>query len=143
MPPLLASPADGIALSKNWLDDCTKSHIECSTTKISLLPNRLLKLNAFRESMDLKLVELDTLKALESVPYTALSHCWGDANEQKQIMTKTVNLNERRRCISYEQLSQTFQDAVRITRGLGIDFLWIDSLCIIQDSREDWEREAS
>ena len=143
LPPLLASPADDIALGKTWLDDCTNGHIECSTMKATLLPNRLLKLNAFRESMDLKLVELDTLKAVESVAYTALSHCWGVANEQKQIVTKRTNLDERRRCISYEHLSQTFQDAVRITRGLGIDFLWIDSLCIIQDSREDWEREAS
>ncbi|PMD19341.1 heterokaryon incompatibility, partial [Hyaloscypha hepaticicola] len=40
-------------------------------------------------------------------------------------------------------LPKTFQDAVLITRDLGVRYLWIDSLCIIQDSDEDWEQEAA
>ncbi|RDI82270.1 hypothetical protein Vi05172_g7655 [Venturia inaequalis] len=40
-------------------------------------------------------------------------------------------------------LPKTFQDAISVTRTLGIDFIWIDSLCIIQDSKDDWEKEAS
>lgn len=40
-------------------------------------------------------------------------------------------------------MPKTFQDAVTITRNLGIQYLWIDSLCIIQDSVEDWARESA
>jgi hypothetical protein len=40
-------------------------------------------------------------------------------------------------------LPQTFQDAITLSLALGIEYLWIDSLCIIQDSRDDWLREAS
>jgi len=44
--------------------------------------------------------------------------------------------------IFIDDLSNTFRDAVRITRELGGRYLWIDSLCIIQDNEDDWAREA-
>ena len=44
--------------------------------------------------------------------------------------------------IDFTSLSKSFQDAIIITRMLGIQYLWIDSLCIIQDSRLDWQRES-
>ncbi|KAF3800238.1 hypothetical protein GCG54_00003766 [Colletotrichum gloeosporioides] len=39
-------------------------------------------------------------------------------------------------------LPQTFQDAIKVTRSLGIGYLWIDSLCIVQDDPEDWKMES-
>jgi hypothetical protein len=45
--------------------------------------------------------------------------------------------------IPIEKLTRTFTDAISITRELGIDYLWIDSLCIIQDSNHDWEAESA
>jgi hypothetical protein len=48
-----------------------------------------------------------------------------------------------KKCIRFSELPQTFQDAVTIAKNLGIEYLWIDSLCIIQDSIEDWEHECS
>lgn len=39
-------------------------------------------------------------------------------------------------------MPQNFRDAVKLTRLLGIRYLWIDPLCILQDSKEDWEREG-
>jgi hypothetical protein len=44
--------------------------------------------------------------------------------------------------ISIDALPQTLRDAVFITRELGIQFLWIDAICIVQDDEEDWIREA-
>jgi hypothetical protein len=41
-----------------------------------------------------------------------------------------------------DSLSANFRDAITITRALGIKYLWIDSLCILQDSKEDWEKES-
>ncbi|KAI1856994.1 uncharacterized protein JN550_013487 [Neoarthrinium moseri] len=45
--------------------------------------------------------------------------------------------------IAFSVLPKTFQDAVLITKQLGVRYLWIDSLCIIQDSGEDWAVESS
>ena len=71
--------------------------------------------------------------------YLALSYRWGTA-----IITKTLieNLDTHLTSIPAATLSKTFQDAFIITRKLGFHYIWIDSLCIIQDSPEDWTREA-
>ncbi|KAH6614451.1 heterokaryon incompatibility protein-domain-containing protein [Chaetomium sp. MPI-SDFR-AT-0129] len=60
--------------------------------------------------------------------YISLSHSWGAAHKVG---------------IALADLPQTFRDAVVIARRLGIHYLWIDSLCILQDSASDWEHEAS
>ncbi|KAH9208315.1 heterokaryon incompatibility, partial [Leptodontidium sp. 2 PMI_412] len=52
-------------------------------------------------------------------------------------------LPNRQKGIPLKDMPQTFQDAVTITRELGVKYLWIDSLCILQDSREDWEKESA
>ncbi|KAK1758983.1 heterokaryon incompatibility protein-domain-containing protein [Echria macrotheca] len=72
--------------------------------------------------------------------YIALSHCWG---KSRPLVTTTATLAERMQGIPMHSLPQTFQDAVTITRELGLEYLWIDSLCIIQDSRSDWETESA
>lgn len=58
-------------------------------------------------------------------------------------MTTTVNITQNLRGIDWALLLPTFQDAVKIAQELHIQYLWIDSLCIIQDSQEDWGREAA
>lgn len=40
------------------------------------------------------------------------------------------------------QLPQLYRDAIRAAKELGQRYLWIDSLCIVQDNKEDWLREA-
>jgi hypothetical protein len=53
------------------------------------------------------------------------------------------NVEKFRVRIPLEELTRTFQDAVHTTRFLGIQYLWIDSLCILQDDPDDWRRESS
>lgn len=68
-----------------------------------------------------------------------LSHCWG----KRQIITTTVeNLEAHKQAIPISALSRTFQDAIAVTQSMGFRYLWIDSLCIIQDSPEDWATES-
>jgi hypothetical protein len=77
--------------------------------------------------------------------YIVLSHCWGNLTnkEKKQFCTTPKNYNNRvKEGFSYNDLPKTFQDAVRVTRELGKEYLWIDSLCIIQENKEDWKKEA-
>jgi hypothetical protein len=72
--------------------------------------------------------------------WVALSHCWGDRPFSKTIES---NIDEMQGGIKTSTLPATFQDAIAITKCLGVRFLWIDSLCIIQDSKEDWRKEAA
>ncbi|KAF4957073.1 hypothetical protein FSARC_11404 [Fusarium sarcochroum] len=71
--------------------------------------------------------------------YVALSHRWG---KSQPVITTKANLEARSNGITFSELPRTFQDAVTVTRNLRIDYLWIDSLCIVQDDPEDWKREA-
>lgn len=72
--------------------------------------------------------------------YICLSHCWGHG---KPLETTTSSLPDRIKAIVFADLSETFKDCIRLTRFLGIKYLWIDSLCIVQDSKLDWEEESS
>lgn len=76
----------------------------------------------------------------EMSQYVCLSHCWG--NGMHTITTTSNTLNERRACIPFVQLPRLFQDAVRIVRKMGQRYLWIDSLCILQDCPEDRDKES-
>ena len=78
----------------------------------------------------------------EVAPYTALSHCWGSVAAVDMITT-TANLKDRMRSIPMATLPKTFADALLLTRELGHGYIWIDSLCIVQDNAEDWARESA
>jgi hypothetical protein len=73
--------------------------------------------------------------------YACLSHCWGSITGI--VRTTNATLAEFKVEIPWSRLTKTFQDAIDICRGLGIFFLWIDSLCIIQDSTVDWKEQAA
>ena len=70
--------------------------------------------------------------------YIALSHRWGESMSE----TLKDNIDSRKNSINHADLPTNFQDAIEVTRQLGIRYLWIDSLCIIQDDPEDWRRES-
>ena len=74
-----------------------------------------------------------------NVQYLALSHCWGGAEIMKLAVSTLKALQE---CIEMDDLPLTFKHAIEITRRLGYRYLWIDSLCIVQDSPEDWKTES-
>lgn len=77
---------------------------------------------------------------MERPRYSTLSHAWGS----KSFLTLTSeNYPSFLAGIPFEDLTQTFQDAIKITRRLGLEFIWIDSLCIVQGNEKDWENESS
>lgn len=76
----------------------------------------------------------------QCTPYVALSYRWGGLDAIWQ--TTTSNLTSRRDVLSTEDLPKTLSDAVKITQDLGFKWIWIDSLCIVQDDRDDWAKEA-
>ena len=71
-----------------------------------------------------------------------MSHCWGQLKEDEKFCTYRHNITALRDSIDFDKLPKTFQDIVTVTRGLGERFLWIDSLCIIQEDEDDWKIES-
>ncbi|WAO86313.1 HET domain-containing protein [Fusarium falciforme] len=75
----------------------------------------------------------------ETGQYITLSHCWG---KNPIITTKTTNIEQYKNEIPWGELSKTFQEAIIFAGLMGVESIWIDSLCIIQNSAEDWSAEA-
>lgn len=94
------------------------------------------------EKSPIRLASSESWSGNDLPNYVALSHCWG-GTLTKDLITTSGNLQSRLRSISHESLPPSFQDAVTITRALGIRYLWIDALCIIQDSAADWATESA
>lgn len=72
--------------------------------------------------------------------YACLSHCWGG---HQPVKATKANLDSLKVDIPWLSLPKTFQDAVSFARSLGLRYLWIDSLCIVQDDSDDWNKEAA
>jgi hypothetical protein len=81
-----------------------------------------------------------------SKKYVALSYCWGPP-VLPAFTTSASTFEDRKRKIPMAALPMTIRDAATLTRQLGIRYLWVDAICILQGSdkeaREDWERECS
>ncbi|KAH7111152.1 heterokaryon incompatibility, partial [Dactylonectria estremocensis] len=73
--------------------------------------------------------------------YVALSYCWG-SDLSGVVTTLSSNVEPHLQGIAVNSLPQIIQDAVRVYRELGLRYLWVDSLCIIQDDRKDWAQEV-
>jgi hypothetical protein len=80
----------------------------------------------------------------KTLKFVALSHCWGMLTEEgtPKFCTTDDNIKARRNGFDVSELPKTFRDAVRVAQNLGIQYLWIDSLCIIQGNQKDWKSEA-
>ena len=131
-------------LARGWLDECKSKHDLCQHLRKSapdgeasednnFLPTRLIDVSGGLP----RLVENTEIGHQEK--YLALSHCWGGI---KILRLLKDNFDDMKAGIQLSKLSQTFQDALLITRKLGYRYIWIDSLCIIQDSEDDWRIEA-
>lgn len=90
------------------------------------------------EGKDLRICQ--TSEDVPAGPYMTLSHRWGSASFLKLTVSNQADL---RKGFDIADLPQTFQDAIAVVRRLGCQYIWIDSLCIVQDSPEDWQHEAA
>lgn len=116
----------------HWISKCEKKHRKCFD-HLQDLPTRVIDVRSRR------------LQLLDPSPsgshrYAALSHCWGACRE---FLTTRENLELRKSGFELEELPATFQDAITTARALDIPFLWIDSVCILQGDKNDWEMEGS
>jgi hypothetical protein len=125
-----------IAFGRSCLERCLQDHELCREFALSSpLPTRVVYLGS--NNSEIRLFEPPSRTIAR---FAALSYCWG---KQLPITTTHDTLAERKLGLAWDNLPPVFQDAVMVARHLGVEYIWIDSLCIIQDSREDWEIESS
>jgi hypothetical protein len=124
-------------LIDKWLRDCDSGHSHRKHF-LSPLPTRVLDIG---DSWDPIVLRLRMTDELEFGKYVALSHRWGEGD--KEFLTLESNIDDRCKSIEFDMLPKTFQDAIIVTRMLGLRFIWIDSICIVQDSRSDVVFECS
>lgn len=118
-------------IAGQWLKDCLQNH-DCGhhDTADPILPLRVIDIQGRNGSGVPFLVQTHGQHA----KYTTLSYRWGNG---RQLKTTTDTIKERHHSIPMDQMPKTFRDAVNLTHQLGVQYLWIDSLCILQDSEED------
>lgn len=129
-----------MALARHWISDCNKHHSRCKrpgvTSKSTWVPERLIYIDD--ENSRLRLVCGADVPSNTS--YTTLSHRWGQVKD-KLVLTRS-NIEEWHERLPSLGKWKTFVDAIETSRQLRIPYIWIDSLCIIQDSKDDWQHQC-
>ncbi|KAN0112496.1 hypothetical protein V8E51_005447 [Hyaloscypha variabilis] len=125
-----------------WLKECETTHRACasalSPSGTTFVPRRLIQVDTGDDSQ-VRLVEM-RIPVKKATCYATLTHCWGTRYHFPK--TTSSNYQKFQMTIPLPNLSRNFIDAINVTRALGICYLWIDALCIIQDSKSDWQQEA-
>jgi hypothetical protein len=80
------------------------------------------------------------LAIAERIQLATLSHCWGSSSHG---ITTASSIVDRKRKLEVAELPILYRDAIQIVRKLGIQYVWIDLLCIIQDSKPGWISASS
>ncbi|KAF2727333.1 HET-domain-containing protein [Polyplosphaeria fusca] len=124
---------------KSWYQRC-QSHTKCANSMgcPTLLPDRVLDIEKKGDSKTIRLHIRDRSEIRHS-PFIALSYCWGDKDSIKLTRDTEASLQSG---VSAQSLPRTFRNAIALARDLRFRFLWIDSLCIFQDSVVDWQKQA-
>lgn len=128
-------------MAKTCIEDCIRDHNKCQAiTQYPIgsapLPTRVIDCS---HPDRVRLVE--TSSSMRG-SYIALSYVWGPKSDQAHCTTE-ANLRSYMKGIDSDLLPQTILDAIHVTRALGIRYLWVDSLCIIQDSTRDMNHDLA
>lgn len=121
------SPAS-LSLASLWLNSCLQNHRPCATVQSEIVyPSRLI---------NIKNPQRPCITSGRNVrsPYVTLSYKWG---ESRKYCTLSTNIDLHETEIPLKDLPWTFKEAIAVASFLKFDYLWIDALCIVQDSDED------
>lgn len=133
--------------ARRWIDECATDHA-CSAYGDQATeclfrhgPHQLIDLHAFGIGADDARI-IHTMSPMKDLKYATRSYCWG-RDMPAGSKTTTQNIDKREQRLEFLALPQTLKDAFTVSRGLTIQYLWIDALCIFQDSEKDWNLESS
>ncbi|KAI1827684.1 heterokaryon incompatibility protein-domain-containing protein [Xylaria intraflava] len=134
---------ENVAKVKDWIDECLCDHSLCSAHSDTYwVPRRLLEINSRDRGLEIRLIESLENDLPIGTAFAALSHVWGGREIIPPLRLLSTNFDRLKSGIQESELPKNFIDAARVCAHLGIRYLWIDSLCIIQDSRDDWREQA-
>ncbi|KAF6799422.1 heterokaryon incompatibility protein [Colletotrichum sojae] len=126
------------AVAKGCLASCDANHDCYSSLEDGMLPTRVIDVGETPHDQPWLFVPNTPTRA----KYIALSYCWGQTNT---FVVTPTNVNQLQQGFPTTALPLTLRDVVELTRDLGLRYLWIDALCILQgdhpDSRRDWAVE--
>ncbi|OCL06724.1 HET-domain-containing protein, partial [Glonium stellatum] len=120
--------------ARDWISECDNQHKNCPKLESVILPTRLIDVSVPGKPF------LYVSGLEETGAYASLSYCWGGPQPFK---TTLENIEEYQKILPESELPQTIRDAITASHQLGFQFLWIDSLCIIQNSSTDVEKEIA
>lgn len=140
-----------ISLIREWKNRCrdggNSEHKICSISERRFLPSRLIELTPSACEIRLRLVRSKSMGMYDydTATYSALSYCWGPGDQAGKLTA--ANLLSYKKAIPWQSLPKTLKDAATATHLLGMRYVWIDSLCIMQGDTDvdkaDKEKEIS
>jgi Fe2+ transport system protein FeoA len=136
-------------LLRQWLQDCDDNHSYCRhdqrlyPAERTELPTRLLAIGTSPGSLIRVVYPANGTQSLsKNVQYAALSYRWGEASFFYDYQTTRANIHEKTSGIDFARLPSVLQDAIEVARAIGVQYIWIDALCIIQGAGGDYDSEA-
>ncbi|KAF2181369.1 HET-domain-containing protein, partial [Zopfia rhizophila CBS 207.26] len=117
-----------------WLSKCDSKHKQCQMLNPPKLPTRVIDVSIDESQENVRLVAKDS-----AARYAALTYCWGKSN----FTVTTDTIEECMKRLPIAKMPRIIQDGIICTRRIGIQYLWVDSLCILQDSETDKAYELS
>lgn len=133
----ISNTSQSLPLVKEWFNACQRLHPNCNNRLQGFIPTRLIDLH-----VPIVRLRLSSSFKDDSVQYATLSHCWGTSEKGILKLTRSTLENYLSE-IRTTELPKTFRDAIEICKRLDIRYIWIDSLCIIQDDEQDWAKESA
>ncbi|KAI1414546.1 HET-domain-containing protein [Hypoxylon sp. FL1857] len=143
LPSALCLSDENAEMMRRWIDDCKFNHKECLGPSDPWVPTRLLEIINGDGEINIRLAETANPPIPKESPFAALSHMWVNVNTNPPLRTVNTNYKQLKKLIPAKSLPQNFLDTALVCVRLGIRYIWIDSLCVIQDSVEDWRHEAA
>jgi Heterokaryon incompatibility protein (HET) len=130
-----------IRLAETWIERCRTSHQNCvrNGQQISKLPTRLIDVHSL--TSEGWCLQSRTNELHQETRYITLSHRWGQG--EFLLLTNSTRPSLEAGTVPLSHLPKTFVDAISVVRKLNIRYIWIDSLCIQQDSLDDWRKESA
>ncbi|KAF7508419.1 hypothetical protein GJ744_009272 [Endocarpon pusillum] len=129
---------DDINYFAGKIENCIENHNTCGKPGGEILPTRLLDIGTGDGDV-VKLVESDKLGG-GGRKYATVSHRWCQ-DRSEMFMTLLDNVKDRYQGIDVEEMPQVLRDAIQVTRALGLQYLWMDNVCLIQDDYDNKEKE--
>jgi serine/threonine protein kinase len=136
----LVQASVSLSSARLWLEECSHTHDACRhqlSSDAKILPTRLVDISsAFRDDSYVRIVDSTSLEP--STDYVALSDVWSRSQPLLSSETQSTFYTQ----LPLQTQPRKFQDALSVAQSLGYSYMWIDSLCVLQDSEQDKQREC-